>query len=146
MAAQSQRPLTYKEKYEQDEDVLNGQYASLYTRFAANSGYPAIDIQQHVIASSNVVPKVFLFLTEKDGGPVVATLHRPTRYEAHPVTTSSWDGKAFAFIDDLLPGNYIQMVEFPTNAFALCPEQVTPTLAGIDAQLATLAPEEPYYR
>ena len=146
MAAQPQPQAykAYKDRYCQEPDILNGGYAPQYERFSTTSTSTAEQLYDHVLTSSQVIPKVYLFLTNHQGKATIGTLHRPTRYSTHPVNPSQWDGRAFAFLDDIIAGNYVQLVEFPRTAFELGDEQVVPTVAGIDAQLATLGPNDTY--
>jgi hypothetical protein len=89
------------------------------------------------LALSEVVPKAFLSLViEDDGTYRTRTLHRVQRYQTHPVTTSVWDGKVFAFSGDVHPGNHIELVEFPADPFALVGPSVVPTVEQTTALLA----------
>ena len=45
----------------------------------------------------------------------------------------------FAFVQDLEPGNYIEMIEFPTNGMDETIKQVTPTLTQLDLLLGANA-------
>ena len=73
---------TYLDKYTQDTDVLEGDYTSFYNRYAAT--LPEEQVVKHVIGSSMVLPKVFLYLATADGKPTISAFHRPSTYQAHP--------------------------------------------------------------
>ena len=106
---------TYLAKYTTDADVLSGEYGPLYDRYST-----AIDgdaIRRAVLQTSNVIPKVFLYLVEVNGKPIIGTFHRPSTYEAHPIEASEWDGDAFIFRGDVMTGNHIPMVKLPMEAF-----------------------------
>ena len=95
---------TYTAKYGGEIDVLHGEYGALYDRHSSVATLETL--RQHAIDSSLVIPKVYLFLTEIDDKPVIATFHRPSRYEAHPIEPSEWDNMAFVFRGDVMTGNH----------------------------------------
>ena len=85
-----------------------------------------------------------LYLTEVNGSPRIASFHRPSVYEAHPINVSEWHGKAFVFWGDLMQGNHIPMVELPEDAFDRTEPQRVPTLAAMDGLVGTIPPNEYY--
>jgi hypothetical protein len=111
-------PTTYRQLYQGLQDALGGDYTPLYVPYDANDGRTPAELRDRLLGLSEVVPKVFLALVvEADGTYRTRTLHRVQRYQSHPITTSAWDGKVFAFCGDVHPGNHIEMVEFvPTIA------------------------------
>ena len=130
-------PTTYLQLYQGRQDALGGDYAPLYVPYDVNSGKTPAELLDRLLAISDVVPKAFLALVvDDDGAYRTRTLHRVQRYPSHPVTTSVWDGKVFAFNGDVHPGNHIDLVEFPADAFSLVGPVVVPTIAQTTALLA----------
>ena len=143
-AAAAAAPLasTYLAKYSNEEDILNGEYASLYDRY--NMGTQAQVLSSLAIKSSAVIPKVYLYLSKVNGKPVIAAFHRPSVYEAHPITITEWDGEAFCFRGDVMPGNHIPMFKFPDQAFERTELQRVPTMAAIDGLVGAM-PRNAHY-
>ena len=137
-AAAAAAPLasTYLAKYSNEEDILNGEYASLYDRY--NMGTQAQVLSSLAIKSSAVIPKVYLYLSKVNGKPVIAAFHRPSVYEAHPITITEWDGEAFCFRGDVMPGNHIPMFKFPDQAFERTELQRVPTMAATDGLVGAM--------
>ena len=79
---------------------------------------------------------MFLGLVEHAGAMSSITLHRPTQYASHPVDASIWDGATLAFAGDVLAGNHIEIVQVPTTAFEVAPDNNVPTIEGLQAMLA----------
>jgi len=128
---------TYLQLYRDRQDALGGEYAPLYVPYVVNARRTPQELRDRLLSLSEVVPKAFLALVVDDDGVCrTRTLHRVQRYQSHPVTTSIWDGRAFAFCGDVLPGNHIDMVEFPADPFALVGESVLPTVTHTTALLA----------
>ena len=75
---------------------------------------------------------------------MIAAFHRPSVYEAHPIDASQWDGAAFVFRGDLIPGNYIPMIRFPDEAFDCTEPQRVPTLAAMDGLVGGMAPGDQF--
>ena len=118
-------PTTYQAKFNQEGDALNGDYQAFLAHYATGAGSLDADgLRSHVLDASNAVPKVFLGLLSTNNTYKVVSVHRPTAYTRHPATASAWDGQVFAFQGDVLPGNFINIVEFPDDAFAPCQVQV----------------------
>ena len=67
-------------------------------------------LYKHVLAAGMQVPKVYLTLTKTANDYKISAVHRPTAYTRNPVHPSQWDGRVFAFIRDVLPGNFINLV------------------------------------
>ena len=130
-------PTTYLQWYQSQQDALGGNYAQLYAPYEATSVKTPDELRDRLLSLSDVVPKVFLTLVlDDDGAYRTRTLHRVQRYQPHPVTPSAWDDRVFAFCGDVHPGNYIEMVEFPADPFALTGNTVLPTVAHTTAVLA----------
>jgi len=83
---------------------------------------PAV-LMETTLNSSDLVPKVFLFLfTDPITGAVLTrTLYRPVRYPHTPTRPSGWDNRVFCFASDVMPGGLITTVEFPPTAFHRTP-------------------------
>ena len=80
---------------------------------------------------------MFLALVQEANGTyLIRTVHRVQRYLDHPVTPSPWDGRVFAFEGGVLPGNHIDLVAFPNNAFEFCDVATVSTLVQAAAILA----------
>lgn len=134
------RPKTYQEKYLLEPDVLGGDYTHLYSRFDLATARTGQEIRDQVLLASNAIPKAYLFLCNHNNTPTVEVLFRPSRFASDLTTVSQWDDLAFGFLGDVLPGNHIEMVGFPTNAFTRTTPQLVPTLAAMDAAVGLLDP------
>ena len=55
---------------------------------------------------------------------------------ATQLTWSDWDGKALGFGGDMMPGNHIELMVVPDDAFAVAPEHVVPTLGNMNHLLS----------
>ena len=115
----------YMERYTPLPDAMGGAYGDLYARHSLITE-SANRLHSHSLSSKDVVQKVYLYHTTVAGKPTIAAIHHPSTYEAHPVTPSNWDGEAFVFKGDLMPGNYITMMSFPDTVFdRTAPQTVT---------------------
>ena len=119
-------PRTYAALYSHRDDVLAGNYAGLYTDFLTVAVPPAQPqvLSEAVFAAAEDIPKVFLCLVEDAPGQYTTrTVHRWTIYprSAAADRATAWDGRGFAFMSDVRPGNHITVVEVPNNAFHLTP-------------------------
>ena len=113
-------PTTYLQLYQGHQDALGGDYAPLYAPYDVNAGRTPLELRERLLALSEVVPKAFLSLViEDDGTYRTRTLHRVQRYQTHPVTTSVWDGKVFAFSGDVHPGQRDPLGIRPTRCGSL---------------------------
>ena len=130
-------PTTYLQLYQGLQDALGGEYGPLYAPYAVDARSTHQELRDRLLSLSEVVPKAFLVLaTDTDNVHRTRTIHRVQCYPSHPVLASPWDGKVLAFVGDLLPGNFIDMVEFPEASFALTGEVTIPTTANTTALLA----------
>ena len=130
-------PTTYLQHYQDLQDALGGEYGPLFAPYAANTQRTAPELRDRLLGLSDVVPKAFLVLLCDDDGVLrTRTLHRVQQYRSHPVSASVWDGRIFAFVGDVLPGNHVDLVEFPANSFDLAGEVTVPTVAHTTALLA----------
>ena len=142
-AAADTMAKNYMEKYTRTPDVLNGSYHGIYTRHSRVLD-SAMQLHRHATSSKDVVPKVYLCHTTIGGKPTISAIHRPSVYESHPVNPSQWDEQVFAFRGDLMPGNYITMIQFTETLFDRTTVQTVPTLAAMDGLVASL-PADQYY-
>ena len=133
---------TYTEKYSGDNDVLNGAYDALYELYRTAATLESLF--KHAVDSSQVIPKVYLYLTEVEDKPVIAAMHRPSRYEAHPIEPSQWDGMAFVFKGDVMTGNHLPMYQLPGEAFDRTEPTRVPTVAAMDGLIGSIPPGEYY--
>lgn len=127
-----------RELYAVQDDVLNGDYASLMRRFSP-TGPPAADLFDQMLHASNVVPKVYLCMIEEATEPYIIALHRPARFLRHPVDQTRSDGGTYAFVGDVLPGYHIDIVDFPTDPFTRIGPHRVPTLPHMAAVEAGMA-------
>ena len=104
--------------------------------YAHNSTRTHATLLTRVLASGHSVPKVFLSLVEHGGTYRSVLVHRLTLYANHPYEPSPWDNLVLGFGGDVLPGNHIELLRFPGNAFEVKGAQVVPTVAGMHALLA----------
>ena len=136
--------MTYKAKFTAEGDKLNGNYTTYISLYnTANGAMTGGELHAHVLAAGLQVPKVYLVLVKSHNDYSVQAIHRPTAYTRDPTTPTQWDGHNFAFINDVLPGNFINLVPFPDNAFDVCQPQRVPTIAQTTAALTTLPANEP---
>lgn len=138
--AAATRITTYQGLFAAKGDVLCGTYDTLMELYRTGEGTLTGEaLMEHVLAASQDVPKVFVALTR--GTAVddyyITAFHRPTGYTRDPVRTSGWDGNVYAFHGDVLPGNFINMLQVPANAFQPCPGQRVPTVAQTTALAAS---------
>jgi hypothetical protein len=128
-------PLSYLSYYRQCEDVLQGDYGpwvSAYAVGTATAPNPPATVRDIMLNTSDTVPKVFMMLVPgPNGTPVIKTFFRPQLYRGLPGVITSWDGLIFAFGTDLMPGNQITSVQFPTDAFHLTAEVRAPDVASM---------------
>jgi hypothetical protein len=71
-----QQAASYQELYASVPDVLDGQYTTYLALFSSKSGEEPMMLWDHVITSTNDVPKVFVMLQV----PSVISIHHLTRY------------------------------------------------------------------
>ena len=126
---------TYLQKYREQGDALEGCYQEFLAPYALHSGSTHTQLEARILAMMGEVPKVFLGLVEHAGVMSSITLHRPTQYASHPIDTSIWDGLTLAFTGDVWAGNHIEIVQVPTTAFKVAPDNNVPTIAGLQALL-----------
>ena len=81
-------------------------------------------------------PRSSFFLVEHGGVYRSVSVHRLMLYANHPYEPSPWDNLVLGFGGDVLPGNHIELLCFPGNAFEVTGTQVVPTVAGMHALLA----------
>ena len=108
-------PTTYSQLYQQAPDAFGGQYAVFMDPFGAESGVAPATLRDTVLASTQVVPKVFVYLTELPT-VMVRVVSRVTRVAPTMGMVTQWDNEAFAFTSDVGPGNQVSVVCFPTGA------------------------------
>ena len=118
--------ITYLQKYQGQGDALEGRYQEFLAPYAPDSGRTHAQLEARILSMTAKVPKVFLGLVEHAGVTSSITLHRPTQYASHPVDTSVWDGATLAFAGDVLAGNHIKIVQVPTTAFKVAPNNNVP--------------------
>ena len=134
---------TYASKYVEEGDALEGDYQLLYRRYEPT--YTVAQVEEHVIGSSLIIPKVYLFLSSVDDKPIISAFHRPSTYQAHPIRTSQWDGQSFVFSGDVMAGNHITMARFPEGIFDTVEPQRVPTIAAMDSLIGALPPGANYF-
>ena len=128
--------VTYSQRYGRQRDVLEGHYGQFLAPYAQDSTHTHATLLMRVLASGHSVPKDFLSLVEHSGIYWSILVHRLTLYANHPYKPSPWDNLVLGFGGDVLPGNHIELLRFPGNAFDVTGAQVVPTVAGMHALLA----------
>ena len=128
--------VTYSQRYARQQDALEGQYGQFLAPYAHDSTRTHATLLTRVLASGHSVPKVFLSLVEHGGVYRSVSVHRLTLYTNHPYEPSPWNNLVLGFGGDVLPGNHIELLRFPGNAFEVTGAQVMPTVAGMHALLA----------
>lgn len=93
-------------------------------------------LSPHILATPNTIPTAFLGLALCNGKVRSFLLHWVSTPALHPFEPSPWDGCALAFIGNVLPGNYIEIVKVTQLAFDLPQPQTTPSIAQLDASFA----------
>ena len=119
---------------------MEGHYGQFLAPYAHDSTRMHAALLTRVLASAHSVPKVFLSLVEHGGVYRSVSVHRLTLYANHQYEPSPWDNLVLGFGGDVLPGNHIELLCFPGNAFEVTGTQVVPTLAGMHALLAATPP------
>ena len=128
--------VTYSQRYGRHRDALEGHYSQFLAPYSHDSTRTHAALLTRVLASGHAVPKVFLSLVEHGGVYRSVSVHRLTLYSNHPYEISPWDNLVLGFGGDVLPGNHIELLCFPGNAFEVTGTQVVPTVAGMHALLA----------
>ena len=128
--------VTYTQRYGRQRDALEGYYGQFLAPYAHDSTRTHTSLLTRVLASGHSVPKVFLSLVEHGGTYRSVSVHRLTLYANHPYEPSPWDNLVLGFGGDVLPGNHIELLRFPGNAFEVTGAQVVPTVAAMHALLA----------
>ena len=128
--------VTYSQRYGRQWDALEGHYGLFLAPYAHDSTRTHAALLTRVLASGHSVPKVFLSLVEHGGVYRSVSVHRLTLYSNHPYEISPWDNLVLGFGGDVLPGNHIELLRFPGNAFEVTGTQVVPTVAGMHTLLA----------
>ena len=118
---------TYAEHYAALPDDLQGRYDLLLAPYDPASGRSHQQLLHHLLSMSDTSPKAFVGLVEHSGSYCTVLVHRITLFKSHPVDVSDWDGKALGFGRDVMPGNHIELMEVPDDAFVVAPEHVVPT-------------------
>ena len=127
---------TYAEHYAALPDDLQGRYDRLLAPYDPASGRSHQQLLHRLLSMSDASPKAFVGLVEHSGSYCTVLVHRITLFKSHPVDVSDWDGKALGFGGDVMPGNHIELMEVPEDAFAVAPEHVVPTRENVDHLLS----------
>ena len=122
---------TYAEHYAALPDDLQGRYDQLLAPYNPASGRSHQQLLHRLLSMSDTSPKAFVGLVEHSGSYCTVLVHRITLFKSHPVDVSDWDGKALGFGGDVMPGNHIELMEVPEDAFAVAPEHVVPTWENV---------------
>ena len=128
--------IMYAEHYAALPDDLQGRYDMLLAPYDPASGRSHQQLLHRLLFMSDTRPKAFVGLVEHSGSYCTVLVHRITLFKSHPVDVSDWDGKALGFGGDVMPGNHIEQMEVPDDAFAVAPEHVVLTLGNIDHLLS----------
>ena len=123
---------TYAEHYAALPNDLQGRYDLLLAPYNPASGRSHQQLLHRLLSMSDTSPKAFVGLVEHSGSYCTVLMHRITLFKSHPVNVSDWDGKALGFGGDVMPGNHIELMEVPDDAFAVVPEHVVPTLGNMN--------------
>ena len=131
-------PDTYLQRYERMEDLLQRSYIGYLEQYAAGNGQSTEYLMQKIHTSSNSLPKVFAGLVKFNNRYKVMAIHRPTMFASIPGSPTQWDDRVFAFYQDVdgEAGHYVDMVEFPAEAFDETEPHQIPTLGQTDLLLA----------
>ena len=127
---------TYAEHYAALPDDLQGRYDLLLAPYDPASGRSHQQLLHRLLSMSDASPKAFVGLVEHSGSYCTVLVHRITLFKSHPVDVSDWDGKALGFGRDVMPGNHIELMEVPEDAFAVAPEHVVPTRENVNHLLS----------
>ena len=127
---------TYAEYYAALPDDLQGRYDRLLAPYDPASGRSHQQLLHRLLSMSDASPKAFVGLVEHSGSYCTVLVHRITLFKSHPVDVSDWDGKALGFGGDIMPGNHIELMEVPEDAFAVAPEHVVPTRENVNHLLS----------
>ena len=122
---------TYAEHYAALPDDLQGRYDRLLAPYDPASGRLHQQLLHRLLSMSDTSPKAFVGLVEHSGSYCTVLVHRITLFKSHPVDVSDWDGKALGFGGDVMPGNHIELMEVPEDAFAVAQEHVVPTRENV---------------
>ena len=122
---------TYAEHYAALPNDLQGRYDRLLAPYDPASGRSHQQLLHRLLSMSDASPKAFVGLVEHSGSYCTVLVHRITLFKSHPVDVSDWDGKALGFGGDVMPGNHIELMEVPEDAFAVAPEHVVPTRENV---------------
>ena len=122
---------TYAEHYAALPDDLQGRYDRLLAPYDPASSRSHQQLLHRLLSMSDTSPKAFVGLVEHSGSYCTVLVHRITLFKSHPVDVSDWDGKALGFGGDVMPGNHIELMEVPEDAFAVAPEHVVPTRENV---------------
>ena len=133
---------TYAEHYAALPDDLQGRYDRLLAPYDPASGRSHQQLLHRLLSMSDTSPKAFVGLVEHSGSYCTVLVHRITLFKSHPVDVSDWDGKALGFGGDVMPGNHIELMEVPEDAFAVAPEHVVPTRENVTHLLSGNPPVE----
>ena len=127
---------TYVEHYAALPDDLQGRYNLLLAPYDPASGRSHQQLLHRLLSMSDTSPKAFVGLVEHSGSYCTVLMHRITLFKSHPVDVLDWDGKALGFGGDVMPGNHIELMEVPEDAFAVAPEHIIPTLGNVNHLLS----------
>ena len=127
---------TYAEHYAALPNDLQGRYDLLLAPYDPASGRSHQQLLHRLLSMSDTSPKAFVGLVEHSGSYCTVLVHRITLFKSHPVDVSDWDGKALGFGGDVMPGNHIELMEVPEDAFAVAPEHVVPTRENVNHLLS----------
>ena len=132
-------PNTYREKFAQEQDPLEGNYGAFMQRFGPAATETPAEIHGHVLRANSALAKIFLTLVKEGGQNWVIAAHRPTMFTSSLVEPSPWDGNALAFVTDVHPASrQIELAHFSAEAFELTGEVVVPTIAEMDVRVGNL--------
>ena len=127
---------TYAEHYAAPPDDLQGRYDLLLAPYDPASSRSHQQLLHRLLSMSDASPKAFVGLVEHSASYCTVLVHRITLFKSHPVDVSDWDGKVLGFGGDVMPGNHIELMEVPEDAFAVAPEHVVPTRENMNHLLS----------
>ena len=127
---------TYAEHYAALPDDLQGRYNLLLAPYDPASGRLHQQLLHRLLSMSDASPKAFVGLVEHSGSYCTVLVHRITLFKSHPVDVLDWDGKALGFGGDVMPGNHIELMEVPEDAFTVAPEHVVPIWENVNHLLS----------
>ena len=110
---------TYAEHYAALPDDLQGRYDLMLAPYNPASARSHQQLLHRLLSMSDTSPRAFVGLVEHLGSYCTVLVHRITLFKSHPVVVSDWDGKALGFGGDVMPGNHIELMEVPDDAFAV---------------------------